>query len=226
MSLWAVEFGCERFRGRILGCIELLGCTFVTPMDTWYIYGAHVAPMWQLGTHWDTLSYMEWMFPCWGTWKLPHGMACSHMETHVAHLHMMHVPTWKVCPHVPMLGLGCVPTWDHLTWQECMFPNMGTFNLPKCGNTFQSFCDTSCSHGAYGAIGNALGTYVPKCVCKFPTWEHMFPCWGNNAIDYICGSDRVPSPTSKWHVFKLPSGCLFILACKLYAQYFLQITIA
>jgi hypothetical protein len=36
-------------------------------------------------------------------------------KTHVAHLHMMHVPTWEVRPHVPVLGLGCVPTWDHLT---------------------------------------------------------------------------------------------------------------
>jgi hypothetical protein len=44
-----------------------------------------------------------------------HMNACSHVETHVAHLHMMHVPTWKVCPHFPMLGLGCVPTWDHFT---------------------------------------------------------------------------------------------------------------
>lgn len=152
-----------------------------------YIHGAHMAPMWQLGTHWDPLSYMECMFPCWGTWKLLHGMPCSHMETHVAHLHtnacsqmethvahlhMMHVPTWEVCPHVPMLGLGvCSQTWEH--W---IFPNVA--------NTFQSFCDTSCSCGAYGAIGNALGTFIP-------TWEHMFPCWGNNAIDYICGSDRI-----------------------------------
>jgi hypothetical protein len=92
-----------------------------------YIHGAHVAPMWQLGTHWDTFSYMECMFPCWRTWKLLHGMACSHMETHVAHLHMMHVPTSEVCPHVPMLGLRVC---SHMGSSH-----MTRVHVPKHGNT-------------------------------------------------------------------------------------------
>jgi hypothetical protein len=78
-----------------------------------------MVPTWHLCDNWEHIGTH---FPTWNECSQAEEHGNSHMgwhvptwKTHVAHLHMMNVPTWKVCPHVPMLGLGCVPTWDHLT---------------------------------------------------------------------------------------------------------------